>query len=227
MGRHRAQSVTEFGVAVLDIFGWPMAGRAALPLETETARLMKRGRTETRKHVRVPSFGGRRGHLRSDGLRMGRSRYRGALYRAGLVHRHPPRVGPKATGIGDTEATLAFRFFEERPWVPAFAVAGEGKVPTARDALNGTGKADYTAILPGALDVVRELLANTTSAPESPEGGVIDGESRITPEAAGGERSGMLGARYFFFPNAFASSGVSYDNNQAVLFRPGVTAWAN
>ena len=41
----------------------------------------------------------------------------------------------------------AFRFLEEQGWVPALAVAGEVKFPTARDVLIGTGKPDYTFTL--------------------------------------------------------------------------------
>lgn len=83
--------------------------------------------------------------------------------------------------------------------------------------------------IPATFDVVAEFLANTASAPESPEGSATmsAGADQITPEAAGGEMSGMIGARYYFFSNGFLSLGISYDNNQAVLFRPGVTLWVN
>ncbi len=243
------------------------SSRAAQPLETETARLMKGGRVRLESTFEYQSSAeGRELAVPMaiewaifDTLELA---VEPVWYTA--IH---PKVGRSATGIGDTEATLAFRFFEEQPWVPALALAGEVKIPTAGDVLIGTGKADYTVsliaskrigdfdthlnlgytvvgqpgpihldnifdfavaeewhVVPARFDVVAEFLANTASAPESPENA---GESVITPEAAGGEMSGMIGARYYFFANGFASLGVSYDNNQAILVRPGVTVWAN
>lgn len=32
-----------------------------------------------------------------------------------------PKVGRSASGVGDTETTVAFRFFEDQPWIPALA----------------------------------------------------------------------------------------------------------
>lgn len=58
-----------------------------------------------------------------------------------------PTVGQRARGIGDLETTLTYLLAHERGRWPAFAVAGEVKVPTARDQLIGTGRADYAAWL--------------------------------------------------------------------------------
>jgi hypothetical protein len=55
-----------------------------------------------------------------------------------------PRRSQQATGVGDLEATVVFRFLNEGVHVPAFALAGEVKVPTAKNELIGTKKADYT-----------------------------------------------------------------------------------
>ena len=41
--------------------------------------------------------------------------------------------------------TLSYRFFDETASVPALAIAGEIKFPTAGDDQIGTGKTDYTA----------------------------------------------------------------------------------
>lgn len=54
-----------------------------------------------------------------------------------------PKVGRHATGAGDMEATLTWLAHREHGNTPAFAFAGEAKIPTARDDLIGTGKADY------------------------------------------------------------------------------------
>jgi hypothetical protein len=244
--------------------------RAAQPLETETARLMPGGRLRLEGTFEYQTS--------AEGTETSiPMAFEWAILDTLELSIEPigytairPKVGRSATGIGDTEATLAFRFFEEQPWMPALAAAGEVKLPTARDDLIGTGKADYTFFviaskrigdfdthlnfgytivgqpgavhldnvfdfavaeewhaIPSKLDFVAEFLANTPSVPEAPEGTATGIENAITPEAAGGEMSGMIGARYYFFANGFASLGVSYDNNQAVLFRPGVTVWVN
>ena len=66
------------------------------------------------------------------------------------------------------------------------------------------------------------MLGNTSSiASGGQEGG--SNESAITPEAAGGEVVGTVGARYILRPGMFFSVGVSYDNAHAILFRPGFT----
>jgi hypothetical protein len=58
-----------------------------------------------------------------------------------------PHAGRHATGVGDIEVTLTYRFLEETASIPALAVAGEVKAPTARDSLIGTGHADYAGYL--------------------------------------------------------------------------------
>ena len=40
-----------------------------------------------------------------------------------------------------------------------------------------------------------------------------------------GKVSGLLGFRYYLRRDLFLSLGVSYDNNDAFLIRPGVTYW--
>ena len=54
-----------------------------------------------------------------------------------------PKVGPSASGFGDTEVALTYLVAPETESRPAFAVAGEIKFPTANDPLIGTGKTDY------------------------------------------------------------------------------------
>ena len=56
-----------------------------------------------------------------------------------------PKAGRHANGAGDIEVTLTYRFHDESSRLPAFAVAGEIKVPTARNQFIGTGKTDYAA----------------------------------------------------------------------------------
>ena len=70
--------------------------------------------------------------------------------------------------------------------------------------------------------LVAEVIGNTSSLSDSE--GADGGESTITPEAAGNETIGLLGLRYSVRPNVQLAFGVTYDNNNALLLRPGI-AW--
>jgi hypothetical protein len=61
-----------------------------------------------------------------------------------------PEVGTSATGPGDLEVTLSFLARHESGRMPALALAIEEKIPTARNTLIGTGKADHTAYIIGS-----------------------------------------------------------------------------
>ena len=61
-----------------------------------------------------------------------------------------PKVGPRATGLGDLEVTLLHGLWTQASGRTAFAVAGEVKVPTAESQLIGTDKTDYTGYLIGS-----------------------------------------------------------------------------
>ena len=58
-----------------------------------------------------------------------------------------PKTGRHATGLGDVELTALWFVSAETARMPAFAVAAEAKVPTARNALIGTGEADFSGFL--------------------------------------------------------------------------------
>lgn len=80
------------------------------------------------------------------------------------------------------------------------------------------------------VDFLVEYLENTSALPasESAAGAQAtraesSGESAITPELTGGEKVGMLGMRYRVGSKTTFALGVTYDNNHAVLFRPGIT----
>lgn len=172
-----------------------------------------------------------------------------------------PKVGRRAIGVGDIEATLTARVRQESRRGPALAFAAEVKLPTARDTLIGSGEPDYTAYviaskrfgridthvnvaytLVGRQDNVQlnnivsfavagvyrrnatartrlfaEVLGNTAAVPGS--------ESTPTgaPEVAGGELVGTLGAGRDIGSGVLLYFAISYDNNSAVLVRPGIT----
>jgi len=74
--------------------------------------------------------------------------------------------------------------------------------------------------------LVGEVLANTGSSPEAGTGTTITNPI-TTPEISSGELVGMLGFRYRLGERVFFTFGVSYDNNHAVLLRPGITFYFN
>lgn len=58
-----------------------------------------------------------------------------------------PKSGLAASGAGDLEVTLQYLARRETFSMPALALAAEVKVPTARNRLIGTGRADFTPYL--------------------------------------------------------------------------------
>jgi len=176
-----------------------------------------------------------------------------------------PKSGPSSSGFGDIEVTLTHLLLPEEGGMPAFAVAGEIKLPTAGNRKIGTGKTDgtlwaiaskrlgrldvhgnlgYTVIgkpsgthlkniidyaiaeefhLSPQYDIVGEFLGNTSSTGETVEGAPAPSGPPIPAEAASGETSAMIGVRYHVNAKLFVSLGVSYDNNHALLIRPGIT----
>jgi hypothetical protein len=71
--------------------------------------------------------------------------------------------------------------------------------------------------------VFAEVFGSSAAAPEGE--GDAGGVGAPVPEAAGGELVGSLGLARYFTRNARLSLGVSYDNNSAVLVRPGFAVW--
>jgi hypothetical protein len=172
-------------------------------------------------------------------------------------------TGTSASGTGDVEVTLTHLFLPETTNLPAFAAAGEVKIPTARNRLIGTGKTDFTLWAIGSkrfdrldlhanlgytvlgkpagvkisnivnyaiaeeyhvtpkFDVVGELIGNTSSTGDKVEGATPN--PNLPAEIIAAETSAMVGVRWHMSPALFVSVGVSFDNNHAIMVRPGVT----
>jgi len=170
-----------------------------------------------------------------------------------------PKVGRHAFGVGDVEATVTGLLRPESRSAPAFAIAAEVKLPTARDSLIGSREPDYTGYLIASkrfgrvdthvnfaytivgrpdnvrlnnvfsvavagvyrantrLQVFGEVLGNTAATPGS------ESASSSAPEVAGGELVGTLGAGRDIGAGLLIYLAASYDNNNAVLVRPGIT----
>jgi hypothetical protein len=133
---------TMFVVAIL-----PSRASCSQPLETESARLARHGRFAIELGVeRQTSSAGTETALPlafeygiSDRLEL-------VVEPVPFTLIHDKGVA-KQSGPGDLEATLTALVAAERAARPAFAVAGEFKAPTARNARIGTGKSDLSGYL--------------------------------------------------------------------------------
>ncbi|MDB5035725.1 MAG: hypothetical protein JWQ98_2966 [Chlorobi bacterium] len=253
-------------IAGLAIVGSLIIGGPALiaqPLETETARTLPAGRGKIAANLEYQTAAEGSEIAVPLELEYGITDDLQVIVEPVAYTSIRPKAGRTASGLGDLEATLTYRFVREEASIPALALAGEIKIPVAGDTLIGTGKTDYAAYLiaskrfgpvdmhanigysilgnpPGirlsdvvngslaaeyhvspVIDIVGEVFASTASVPETGENGVTS-ESLAAPEAAGGEAFITIGGRYFFQPNLYFAFAISYDNNNALLFRPGL-----
>lgn len=232
--------------------------RAQQPLETETARLPEQGATLVGLTYEFQTSPQGTEHAIPLAFEFGVSSRMALLVEPVLFTSIRPKTGRSATGIGDLEATLQFLVSGETRTMPAFVLAAEVKVPTARDTLIGTRRADFTpyVIVSKAfgrtdlhanvgysivgkppnitvqntlnlafavehhystrLHLLAEVLSTTAAGTGAPE-------SATAPEIAGAEQVGMVGFRYAMGPRRWLSLGVTYDNTNALLFRPGLT----
>jgi hypothetical protein len=236
---------------------------ASQPLETETARLLHHGdvKIEATAEYQTSHEGTERAfpfvfeYGLSDRTELTVEPVFGTSIR--------PKHAPPASGAGDVEVTLTHLFKPESSSIPAFALAAELKLPTAKNEQIGTGKTDYTlwgiaskrfgrmdvhgnlgytvvgkptgtdlrnivnyAVaeefhLSPAVDIVAEVLGNTSSTGETVEG--APSPAPVPAEASAGESSIMAGLRWHHSPAITFALGVSYDNNHAFLIRPGLT----
>ena len=129
---------------LVPVFGLEKSARADLAMETETARVLKPGQVEggaafefqtafDGKEYAIPMF-----------LEFGVLPHLEALIEPVAQVWIRPTPGPgNGTGLGDLETTLTYLVLEEKKFVPAFAVAGEIKFPTANDVAIDSGEYDY------------------------------------------------------------------------------------
>lgn len=241
----------------LTALGWATAS-AQQPLETETARLPTRGTAVigTTYEFQTSTQGSE--HALPFTFEYGLSNRMALLLEPVLLTSIRPKAGRSATGLGDVEVTLQYVVRDETKGFPALALAGEIKIPTARDTLIGTRRTDFTPYLiaskrfgrfdthanvgyslvgkPGNVSVQNTLnfalavednvtsrlvaMAEVLATTAAGSGGV---ENSTAPEIAGAEQVGMLGVRYAVRSRTWISLGVTYDNSNALLFRPGLT----
>lgn len=233
-------------------------------LETETARLLPRGALEaSTAYEHQVSSEGSEGAL-PFAFEYGVTNRLEFLVEPVAYTAIRPKRGTHATGPGDLETTLTYLLRGEGTRAPAFAMAGELKIPTAESSLIGTDAYDYATYLIaskrfGAVDThanlayaiigqppgvtlnntfsfavaavlhpgnrlqwFAEVLGVTATAPEA-KSTASSNESSVAPETGGAELNGTLGTSFDARPGCKLYLAVTYDNNNAVLFRPGMT----
>ena len=125
----------------------------AQELETETARLLKQGNakfgtafeyqtSQAGKEYAIPVF---LGYGITDRIEL-------VIEPVPYTKIQAAGITP-ATGIGDAEITLSYLLKYESSSFPAIALAGEIKIPTAKNTLIGTGKTDYALYLIGSKNI--------------------------------------------------------------------------
>ncbi len=238
---------------------------AGLPLETETARTLKAGKFEFSSSFEYQMSSEGKEQALPMAFEYGVTDKLEIMVEPVFYTAILPDSGSNSIGIGDLEVTLNYKFFSEKDLLPAFAIAGEVKIPTAKNRQIGTGEADYAGYFimskkihdldihlnmgytvvgqptgvtldnlysfalaaeyyfSEGLQIVAETYGNTSSFSEGGSEAVITGaENKVIPEASGGELVGALGLRYFWHPKIGVALGLSYDNNNAIMFAPGL-----
>jgi hypothetical protein len=137
--KHRITSIALIGLAALTA----CPARGDLSLETETARLVKPG------HFEFSAAGEYQHSPQGEEYDIPLAIEWGVMPRLALLIEPVAYTvirglgGPAAKGIGDLELTLQYLVLDERQYFPAIAAAVEGRIPTARNRLIGSGVADY------------------------------------------------------------------------------------
>lgn len=239
-----------------------------LAMETETARVLKPGRIEVGTAFEFQTSPAGEEYALPMAIEFGVLPRLEALIEPVPFTSIQPNGETSATGVGDLETTLTYLGVEEKQYIPALAIAGEVKFPTAGNSQIGSGEYDYRFYViaskrfgpvdvhanfgynvigspPGVstrnpidveagaewfvhpkFDLFGEInyVGSSTGSESSAEGGVpLPGESAVTPEIAGEELVGSVGVRAHAARHVDVFGSFSYDNNDAKLFRTGVT----
>jgi hypothetical protein len=254
-------------VGILLIVAGPSA-QGDLAMETETARVLKPGRVELGTAFEFQTSPAGEEYALPMAIEFGVLPRLEALIEPVPFTSIQPKGETSATGVGDLETTLTYLAVEEKQYIPAMAIAGEIKFPTAGNRQIGSGEYDYRVYAiaskrfgpvdihanfgyniigspPGVstsnpidveagaewfvhpkFDVFGEInyVGSSAGSENGAESGVpVPGQSAVTPEIAGEELVGSVGVRAHAARYLDIFGSFSYDNNDAKLFRTGVT----
>jgi hypothetical protein len=124
----------------------PMILKAQI-LETETARPLRAGQLEVGAGYEFQHSSEGNETAIPFAFELGVTNRLGLLVEPVAYTAIRPKVGPSATGVGDLEITASYLLRGESGRLPAFALALEEKLPTARNSLIGTGSGDHAAYI--------------------------------------------------------------------------------
>ena len=119
------------------------SARGDLSLETETARLLPPGKFELSAAFEFQTSPNGQDYASPLALEFGVVDRVELLIEPVPFTSIQPRGGKPANGLGDTEVTLTYLVLSERPAIPAIAIAGEVKIPTATNLQIGKKEFDY------------------------------------------------------------------------------------
>ena len=114
----------------------------------------------------------------------------------------PYLIASKAFGRTDVHANIGYSF------------VGKPQSVTVQNTINLALAVEHHAT--ARLDLLAEVLSTTAA-------GTGAAESATAPEIAGAEQVGMVGVRWALRPHRWLSLGVTYDNTNALLLRPGLS----
>ena len=239
-----------------------------LAMETETARVLEPGHFEIGTAFEFQTSPNGEEYALPMAVEFGVFHHLEALIEPVPFTSIRPAAGESATGLGDLETTLTYLVVEEKQYVPALAIAGEVKFPTAGNRQIGSGEYDYRFYAvaskrlgnvdvhfnlgyniigapPGAstknpidvelgaewfvhpkFDLFAEINYVGSSSSSGGEGTVPAADTAdagVTPEIAAEELVGSVGVRAHLARHLDMFGSFSYDNNDAKLFRTGIT----
>ena len=120
---------------------------AQQPLETETARPIKKGYVEFQSTFEYQTSKEGKEYAIPFAFEYGITDRLSLLVEPVAYTKIRPKTGTRASGIGDLEITLSYLVAKETKHRPAFSIAGEFKLPTTKNTLIGTGKTDFAAYI--------------------------------------------------------------------------------
>lgn len=135
---------------------------------------------------------------------------RNQLIGTGKTDYTPYLIASKTIGKFYTSVNLSYTFL------------GKPKGVTANNLFNYALGTIFTTSRRSIL--FAEVYGNTSAigGGETPEGVTTTNTNINTAELSGGETVGAFGYGYYLKKELLLSFGVSYDNNKAILFRPGI-----
>jgi hypothetical protein len=244
---------------LVGVFDWCGHARADLALETETARLLPQGRWEVSAAFEFQKAPDGKEVASPLAIAVGLMEGLELLVEPVPYTKIAPSDESAAIGVGDTEVTLQYLLIKEKAAIPAIAIAGEVKIPTARSTVIGSREWDYRiyAIASkriGPVDVHLNVGFNIIGEPVGvktrnpwdvslaaewfvhPKFDIIgevtyvgsalrseDPNAPVTPEIAGEEIVYTAGVRYHVSKDFDVFGTFSYDNQDAKLYRVGLS----